>query len=118
MARITPIAVISRMSGKVSSDSDMYFATNKQTGRVYTAKIGESNSTPSEAQMMQRNKFAAKSQLVSEWFAANKPSDTAPNGTDEYQRIATAFKAQHSCGSIRAYVFARMADDGTLTLIS
>jgi len=95
------------MSGKVSSDSDMYFATNKQTGRVYTAKIGESNSTPSEAQMMQRNKFAA-----------NKPSDTAPNGTDEYQRIATAFKAQHSCGSIRAYVFARMADDGTLTLIS
>lgn len=114
MAKVTPIAVISRMSGKVNQQSDMYFATNRQTGRVYTGTITESGKSPSPAQLEQRAKFASTCQLVSAWFADNKPSDSHPNGTDVYQRTLSSFRAQHTCGSFRAYVFVRIQPDGTL----
>ena len=39
MAEIKPMALIESMSKKVCEHSDVYFRTNKKTGKVYTGKL-------------------------------------------------------------------------------
>ena len=40
MAEIKPMALIESMKKKVCMHSDVYFRTNKKTGKVYTGKDG------------------------------------------------------------------------------
>ena len=51
MAEIKPMALIESMKKKVCEHSDVYFRTNKQTGKVTTGKLcNPSTKEPSAAQ--------------------------------------------------------------------
>ena len=43
MALIKPMALIESMRKKVCMHSDVYFRTNKQTGKTYTGKLNQSS---------------------------------------------------------------------------
>lgn len=111
MARIVPSALIQSMSGKVCGHSDTYFVTNPQTGRVHTARVCNEPQQPnSEAQLAARSAFAQRAVLVKQWFAANKPSATNPNGTQAYIEARARFKAQHKVGMFTGYVSKHIAE--------
>ena len=55
MAEIKPMALIESMRKKVCMHSDVYFRTNKQTGKTFTGKLCyPSNQEPSAAQKSRR----------------------------------------------------------------
>ena len=59
MAEIKPMALIESMKKKVCEHSDVYFRTNKQTGKVTTGKICyPSTKAPSAAQTAAKARFA------------------------------------------------------------
>ena len=59
MAEIKPMALIESMKKKVCEHSDVYFRTNKQTGKVTTGKICyPSTKEPSAAQTAAKARFA------------------------------------------------------------
>ena len=101
MSKIKPIAIIESMSGKVCEHSDMYFRTNKQTGKVYTGKLCyPSDAEPSEAQNRVKTRFSKITAAVKELL-----SDPAERAT--WQK---AYLAQHKIGSLHGYVFAKIKD--------
>lgn len=101
MSRIKPIAIIESMSGKVCEHSDMYFRTNKQTGKVYTGKLcNPSDAAPSEAQKRVKSRFAKITAAVMELL-----SDPA-----EHAKWQKAYLAQRKIGSLHGYVFAKIND--------
>lgn len=117
MAKIKPIEVIAGMSGKVCTHGDMYFATNSQTGKIYTGKMCyPSHQPPTAKQIAQRELFKTRSQTVSQWFTDNKPTQQRPQGTAEYQRVLAAYKSQHKVGSIFAYVSKALYVDGQVVV--
>ena len=82
------MALVESMSKKVCMHSDVYFRTNKKTGKVYTGKLcNPSTKEPSENQVKAKARFAKvqaavrailagtseqKTQLVAEYNAQNK----------------------------------------------
>lgn len=115
MAKIVPMELIASMSGKVCTHGDMYFTTNKQTGKVTTGKLCNPSTAPAtEAQKAVREAFTKKSKLASVWLAANKPSKSNAKGTELYQSVLAEYKGQHKIGNIFAFVSANMNDDGTI----
>lgn len=115
MAKIVPIEIIASMSGKVCNHSDMYFSTNKQTGKVHTGKIcNPSTAEPTAKQLAVRQKFAERRQVTSVWMEANKPTDVRPKGTDLYQKALASYKSQHEIGSFFGYI-ASLVKDGKVT---
>ena len=101
MSKIKPISIIRSMSGKVCEHSDMYFRTNKQTGKVYTGKLcNPSDAAPSEAQNRVKTRFAKISAAVMELL-----SDPA-----ERAKWQKAYLAQRKIGSLHGYVFAKIQD--------
>ena len=59
MAEIKPMALIESMKKKVCEHSDVYFRTNKRTGKVYTGKLcNPSTKAPSAAQTAAKERFA------------------------------------------------------------
>lgn len=117
MAKIRPNALIASISGKTCSHDDNYFATNKQTGRTYAVKRCFNSTTPeTEAQKAHRTAFGNKAKLVSAWMKANKPSATNAKGTEAYQLVNKAYKAQHKIGNIFAYVSKIMDAEGNISI--
>lgn len=105
MARVQPSSLITSISGSTCHHDGTYFATNKQTGKVYAAKRCFSSDKPmTEAQKEQQVKFGSKAKFASAWWSKNKPSQANPNGTEAYQLIQRAFKGQHKTGNIFAYM--------------
>ena len=105
MASVKPIAIVANLSGKVCQHSDMYFSTNKQTGKVYTGKrCFPSEAAPSEAQLAARTKFGQLMGQCKAWLAENKPSATQLKGTELYQQTLAAYKSQHRIGRFNAYI--------------
>lgn len=101
MSKIKPISIVQSMSGKVCEHSDMYFRTNKQTGQVCTGKICyPSDAAPTEAQEKAKTRFAKVS-------AAARAILADPEQKATY---LSAYKAQHSIGSLFGYVFAKIND--------
>ena len=101
MSKIKPIAIIESMSGKVCEHSDMYFRTNKQTGKVYTGKLcNPSDAAPTEAQMRVKERFAKITAAVAELLA--DPMEKA--------KWEKAYLAQRKIGSLHGYVFAKIND--------
>ena len=112
MARVETSSLITSISGSTCRHDGTYFATNKQTGKVYAAKRCFSSDKPmTEAQMAQQVKFGSKAKFASAWWSKNKPSDENPNGTEAYQLIQRAFKGQHKIGNIFAYMRSLITDD-------
>ena len=59
MAEIKPMALIESMKKKVCEHSDVYFRTNKRTGKVYTGKLcNPSTKAPSVNQTKAKARFA------------------------------------------------------------
>ena len=59
MALIKPMALIESMKKKVCMHSDVYFRTNKQTGKTTTGKLcNPSTKAPSAAQIAAKKRFA------------------------------------------------------------
>ena len=99
MSKIKPIAIIESMSGKVCEHSDMYFRTNKQTGKVYTGKLcNPSEAAPSEAQERVKTRFTKIVAAVMELL-----SDPV-----EHAKWQKAYLAQRKIGSLNGYVFAKI----------
>ena len=95
MAQIKPMALIESMKKKVCMHSDVYFRTNKKTGKVYTGKLcNPSTKEPSAAQTAAKARFAKVSAAVRAILA----------GTSEQKAsLAAAYKAQHKVGSLFGY---------------
>lgn len=105
MARVQTSSLITSISGSTCHHDGTYFATNKQTGRVYAAKRCFSSDKPmTEAQKEQQVKFGSKAKFASAWWSKNKPSKANPDGTEAYQLVQRAFKGQHKTGNIFAYM--------------
>ena len=111
MAKISPICLISGMSGKLGKRSEYFFVTNRQTGRIHTAKRTESYHVPSEAQVAAQAKFTQRVQNTCLWIKTNGPATEHPMGTEAYQKALAAYKAQRKIGSFFGYVASKLVEE-------
>lgn len=117
MATIRPNSFIESISGSICRHDSSYFATNRQTGKTYGVKrCFENTAPPSALQIEHRAAFGAKSRLVAQWYAANKPTVENPDGTEAFQLVKSAYKSQHKVGNIRAFISTKMDAQGNLTI--
>ena len=100
MAEIKPMALIESMKKKVCEHSDVYFRTNKQTGKVTTGKLCyPSDKEPSAAQVAAKARFAKVAAAVRAILA----------GTSEQKAALEAeYKAQHKYGSLFGYAMHKL----------
>lgn len=96
MAKIKPLATIASMSGKVCIHSDMYFRTNKITGKTFTGKLcNPSTKAPSSDQISVRNRFDKVQAAVR--TRLETPATKA--------QMEAEFKAQTKIGTLFGYCF-------------
>ena len=94
MAKIKPMELISKMSGKLCSHSDIYFA--ERNGTQYTGKIcNPYKGEATEAQVAVRQKFEATISAIKSLT------------TEEIDNYKMAFKKQKKYRSLRGYIFAQ-----------
>ncbi len=100
MAEIKPMALIESMKKKVCEHSDVYFRTNKQTGKVTTGKLCyPSTKEPSAAQIAAKARFAKVSAAVRAILAGTSEQKT---------QLETEYKAQHKYGSLFGYAMHKL----------
>ena len=100
MAEIKPMALIESMSKKVCEHSNVYFRTNKQTGKVTTGKLCyPSTKEPSAAQIAAKARFAKVSAAVRAILAGTSEQKT---------QLETEYKAQHKYGSLFGYAMHKL----------
>ena len=95
MAKLKPMELISKLSGKVCSHSNKYFAVRngtQYTGTICNPYTGE----PTEKQVAVRTKFTATIE------AMNALTE------DQKQTYAEAFKKQKKYRTLRGYIFAQL----------
>ena len=99
MAEIKPMALVESMRKKVCEHSDVYFRTNKQTGKVTTGKLCyPSTKEPSAAQT------AAKARFAKVVAAVRAILEDAT----EKAKLLKEYKAQHKYGSLFGYAMHKM----------
>jgi hypothetical protein len=99
MAKIKPMPLIESMSKKVCMHSDVYFRTNKRTGKVYTGKLcNPSTKEPSAAQIKAKERFAKVVAAVRTILA-----DPAQKASLEAE-----YKAQTKIGSLFGYAMKKL----------
>ena len=102
MAEIKPMALIESMKKKVCEHSDVYFRTNKQTGKVTTGKLcNPSTKEPSAAQIKAKERFAKVSAAVRAILAGTSEQKT---------QLEAEYKAQHKYGSLFGYAMHKLND--------
>ena len=80
--------------------SDVYFRTNKQTGKVTTGKLCyPSTKEPSAAQIAAKARFAKVSAAVRAILAGTSEQKT---------QLETEYKAQHKYGSLFGYAMHKL----------
>jgi len=100
MAEIKPMALIESMSKKVCEHSDVYFRTNKKTGKVTTGKLCHpSTKEPSAAQIAAKARFAKVSAAVRTILAGTSEQKT---------QLEAEYKAQHKYGSLFGYAMHKL----------
>ena len=88
------------MKKKVCEHSDVYFRTNKQTGKVTTGKLCyPSTKEPSAAQIAAKARFAKVSAAVRAILAGTSEQKT---------QLETEYKAQHKYGSLFGYAMHKL----------
>ena len=103
MSEIKPMALIESMSKKVCEHSDVYFRTNKKTGKVYTGKLcNPSTKEPSAAQTAARARFAKVSAAVRAILAGSSEQKT---------QLVAEYKAQTKIGSLFGYAMHKLNSD-------
>ena len=99
MAEIKPMALIESMKRKVCEHSDVYFRTNKQTGKVTTGKLcNPSEKEPSAAQTAAKARFAKVTTAVR--AILTDPTEKA--------RLQAEFKAQTKIGTLFGYAMHKL----------
>lgn len=99
MAEIKPMALIESMKKKVCMHSDVYFRTNKQTGKVTTGKLcNPSTKEPSENQVKAKACFAKVVAAVRTILA----------DATEKAKLQAEFKAQTKYGSLFGYAMHKL----------
>ena len=102
MARITPMDLIKSMTSKICMHSDVYFRTNRQTGKTSTGKICHpSDKAPSVAQTAAKARFAKVSAAVR--LVLNDPTEKA--------KLDAEFKSQTKYGSLFGYAMHKLNDN-------
>ena len=94
MAEIKPMALIESMRKKVCMHSDVYFRTNKQTGKTFTGKL----CYPSNQQIAAKARFAKVVAAVRTILA--DPTEKA--------KLKAEFKAQTKIGSLFGYAMHKL----------
>lgn len=101
------------MSGQVCEHSDMYFRTNRQTGKVTTGKRCYPSTKPaSENQTAQQSAFGTLTSQARAWIATNNPKEG--EATAEGAKMYAAYKAQRSVGSYMGFIVKKISA-GALT---
>ena len=99
MSEIKPMALIESMRKKVCEHSDVYFRTNKQTGKVYTGKLcNPSTKAPSAAQTAAKARFAKVAAAVR----------TILEDATQKAALEAEYKAQHKYGSLFGYAMHKL----------
>ena len=99
MAFIKPMALIESLKKKVCEHSDVYFRTNKQTGKVTTGKLcNPSTKAPSAAQTAAKARFAKVAAAVR----------TILEDATKKAALEAEFKAQHKYGSLFGYAMHKL----------
>ena len=99
MAEIKPMALIESMKKKVCEHSDVYFRTNKRTGKVYTGKLcNPSTKEPSAAQTAVKARFAKVQAAVRAILA--DPTEKA--------KLLAGYMAQTKYGSLFGYAMHKL----------
>ena len=99
MAEIKPLALIESMRKKICMHSDVYFRTNKQTGKTTTGKLcNPSDKAPSVQQTAARARFAKVAAAVRTILA--DPTEKA--------KLLAEFKAQTKYGSLFGYAMHKL----------
>ena len=102
MAEIKPMALIESMKKKVCMHSDVYFRTNKQTGKTTTGKLcNPSTKEPSVNQTAARARFAKVSAAVRAILAGSSEQKT---------QLVAEYNAQHKYGSLFGYAMHKLND--------
>ena len=100
MAEIKPMALIESMSKKVCEHSDVYFRTNRKTGKVTTGKLCyPSTKEPSAAQIAAKARFAKVSAAVRAILAGTSEQKTA---------LVDGYNAQNQYGSLFGYAMHKL----------
>ena len=98
MAKIKPMALIESMSNKVCEHSDVYFRTNKKTGK--TGKLcNPSTKEPSAAQTAAKARFAKVSAAVRAILAGTSEQKT---------QLVAEYNAQNKIGSLFGYAMKKL----------
>ena len=93
------MALIESMKKKVCEHSDVYFRTNKRTGKVYTGKLcNPSTKEPSAAQTKAKERFAKVVAAVRAILA--DPTEKA--------KLEKEYMAQHKYGSLFGYAMHKL----------
>ena len=99
MAEIKPMALIESMRKKVCMHSDVYFRTNKQTGKTFTGKLcNPSDKEPTPAQIAAKARFAKVVAAVRTILA--DPTEKA--------KLQAEYKAQTKIGSLFGYAMHKL----------
>ena len=99
MAEIKPMALIESMRKKVCEHSDVYFRTNKQTGKTTTGKLCyPSGKEPTENQTKAKARFRKVQAAVRAILA--DPTEKA--------KLQAEFKSQHMYGSLFGYAMHKL----------
>ena len=102
MAEIKPMALIESMKKKVCEHSDVYFRTNKKTGKVYTGKLcNPSTKEPSAAQTAAKARFAKVSAAIRTILAGTSEQKT---------QLVAEYNAQNKIGSLFGYAMSKLND--------
>ena len=100
MALIKPMALIESMKKKVCMHSDVYFRTNKQTGKTFTGKLcNPSTKEPSAAQIKAKERFAKVSAAVR----------TVLENPTEKAKLEAEYKSQTKIGSLFGYAMHKLS---------
>ncbi|MCR5393815.1 MAG: hypothetical protein K6E86_00230 [Bacteroidales bacterium] len=111
MAIVKTSSLISNISGKVSSADGTYMRTNRITGKVYLVSRRTTKAAATPQAQLNRQRFAATSQAVRRWFAANRPGRDYDGqlGSIEYYLFHYEFRHQQEIGTFPAYVFRKLS---------
>ena len=102
MATIKPMVLIESMSDKVCMHSDVYFRTNKKTGKTTTGKLcNPSTKEPSANQIAARARFAKVSAAVRAILAGSSEQKT---------KLVAEYNAQYKYGSLFGYAMHKLND--------
>ena len=108
MALIRPLETIKSMSKKVCEHSDVYFRTNKRTGKTYTGKLcNPYEGEPSADQVAKRTRFAKVSAAIRTRLAV--PASGTP--TEEQVAIRKAYESQFRVGSLFGFAWKQWNDE-------